>query len=341
MAAGEGLYHRRTSARPTMRRTLALASALVLAACDSAGPTDADALVGTWALTGLREELRVTSRADQVLPDLTAEAEGAVEVAGAAPARLPFLAFVVASAEDRLAVFYERERSDGDPGAQLLLYQSDFSDEASFYGGADGLAFSADVPEGAALFTSDGAAVTVPPLTLTSEGGLEVVASGTLTFPEIALAAGEPTSLPERSLFELFEDEGITITFREDGTFESRAAGDDLTVGTWESTEDGEVTVRIREGGETETVRFAFRVEGGALTLSLSGPSGDGCDAPCRLGYEAGLLAEPGSLSDVTSTFVYEFAEAADAEAQRPAPEARVRPEVPGRPALPLVGRVR
>ena len=328
-----------------MRRTLALASALVLAACDSAGPTDSDALVGTWALTGLREELRVTSRADQVLPDLTAEAEGAVDVAGAAPARLPFLAFVVASAEDRLAVFYEREPSaeDGDPGAQLFLYQSGFSDDASFFsGGTDGLAFSADVPEGAALFTSDGAAVTVPPLTLTSGGGLEVVAGGTLTFPEIALAAGESTPVPRRPLFDLFEDEGITITFREDGTFETRAAGEDPTAGTWDATEDGEVTVRIREGGETETVRFAFRVEGGALTLTLSGPGGDGCDAPCRLDYEATLLAEPGSLTDVASTFIYEFAEAADAEAQRrPAPQARVRPEAPGRPALPLVGRPR
>ena len=331
-----------------MRLALFALALVTLAACDSVGPTDPDALIGTWSLTGLDEEVRVTSTVDQSVPDLSAQASGAVTASGAEAAQLRFVNRVYRSSEEQSIDLTSADRFTNDGSySELSISRFGTGEGAQAYGvlyapsGTGYSAFGPFVP-----FTHDGGRITVPSLTLDDGSGQSVTVGGTLTFPEVALVAGERSVIPRRSFDDEFIEGDASFTFFEDGTFEASTTERNRTTtieGTWASDMDGEVRIGIRDGNVVETVRYTFEVRDGALRLETTDESigGGNCPAECRRSYEASTLARAGSFSEVELAIVYRF----DEGETRARAAARVAedgaPRVARRSGIPLFGRIR
>ena len=326
-----------------MNRLPAFLALLVpfVAACDSGGP-EAD-LVGTWALTSADTELRVTSRAAQTIPDLTATPSGAVTVSGAVSARLRYVGNIF-QFED----FTVLSITEGDPrtgaglGSELTLQGDGDGTNAYFFPAGDG-AFSGYFP-GVPSFARSGAQFTVPRLTIEGGDGT-VTIGGTLTFPEVRLAASTPTAVRQDPYDAEDGGAAIQFTFEEDGTFRLATTSGNRTTentGTWETVGAGQVRIGIRENSVTEYVAFDYVVDGGALRLEAAGIDGvSSCEAECLRDVEAQIFAEPRSLTAAESVTVFELqsgaarARASATAGERPGPSWRSAPTVP------LLGRTR
>ena len=332
-----------------MRTALLALALLTVAGCDSVGPTDPEALVGTWSLRSFDEELRVTSTVDQSLPDFSGPGQGAVTATGAESAQFRYVVSVFGSGTEQSLTLTDRDPLTTDDGyAELSLYRSGTGSESGSYGflyGRSGAGYSATGP--VVPFTQSGGQIAVPSLTL-SDGAQTVSVGGTLTFPTVSLTANTPASLPQRSFGDDQLGDDVTFAFFEDGTFETSFREGNRTEtmsGTWESDEDGEVRVGVREGNVTTTVRFSFEVRDGALRLETTDSDfggGGSCNVQCRRSYEGSTLARGGSFSAVELAVVYRFDEgpsSSRARAQTAESSDAARPA--RRRGVPLFGSVR
>ena len=325
-----------------MPRLAALLSlVLLLAACDSTEP--GDDLVGTWTLTSMARELRVTSRMAQTVPDFSATPTGAITVSGAASSRLDRLDAIYRDdhhAQVQLSSSTVSSQSGG--SSWLAFYQSGSDTSADFYDAEQGAYFSGYV-SGRELFTVSGTRFTVSPMTL-GGGGPSVSVGGTLTFPGVALAAGEPTAIPRAGYVD--ETEGtVTFEFEDDGTFVTTEIDGNTSVassGTWEVADDGRVRIGVVDGSVTQYVTFDYAITGGTLQLEAAGLDGlSSCDAECLRQVESEVFAARGTLSAAELVTAFRLRSGGPRAAARADARAAEAPDRPARrfsPTVPLLG---
>ncbi len=157
-------------------------------------------------------------------------------------------------------------------------------------------------PAGTGPFSYREGRLTVPSVEVVSEDGLDrgITVGGTLTFPLVALRAGQETVLSSEA--SVIEGER-TVTFNSDGSYRESSAGS-TTSGRWRRDASGDVIV------ETGSVarRLGVGLEGGRLELQYQEPAeGAGCVLECVSSTEANLFAPIGSISTVryASTTTY------------------------------------
>ena len=316
---------------------LVLLAAPLLAACDSSEP--GDDLVGVWTVSSVQTEYVVTSRTAQTLPDLSASPSGAVTVTGDASARFDRLGFVFSDGMGTSILSLTTSTATGtgsDP--DLMIFQSEADSEVRFLDGPSGRYFTGTFP-GQTSFGVSGTTLSVPARSL-GDGAGAVVVRGSLTFPGIALAAGQPTAVPsgtldivgEATTFEFGDDGGFTVTTRYGNESE-------VSSGTWKVRDDGRLRIGIVDGTTTETNVFAYEISGGTLRLSASGlDNSASCDAECRRQIEAQIFAAPGSLSALDTNAIITLRSGRPSASVRVAPEG-TRPARPLPPTVPILGR--
>lgn len=325
------------------RLSLLLLVALPLVAgCDSADP--GDDLVGTWALTSVASDLRVTSRTTQSVPNVAAQPTGALSVSGVAAAQLGYVDYLYGSSDGyvQLQIASADSRMGSETVSQFFLSDSPSQSSAQYFDAQTGGYFSS-FSEGPSSLTRNGNRFALAAVSL-SDGSGTITVQGSLTFPEIRLAANATTAIPQPSFDELGDD-AITFTFQKDGTFvltttEGNRA--EAQSGTWEVTTDDQVRIGIRDGSITEFVTFKYAVDGRALRLEASGIDGiSSCSDECLREIEGNLFADTGTLTAAESVSRYELrSSAGQATARVVTQPSRIqgRP-LPKSPLLPLLGR--
>ncbi|WP_412061072.1 hypothetical protein [Rubrivirga sp. IMCC45206] len=286
-----------------MRTLLALALAF-LSACDTGEVAPVPSpLVGTWDLTALTSETLVTSRVDQSIPDLSAQGEGGIEVAGAVTDRLRYVWYVDRQQGTLDEVVFGT--TPGPPAAGIPVVT---------LGVGAGLGPSVlnwlpqgvDTPEvryeagGQAPYSYENGRFVVPAVTLRADDGSQVQAQGSLTVPLVRLAADREVSVERRD----GSTDGRAIAFTEAGTFTQSAEGDVFLTGTWQT--DGAESLELRPGGRPVDYaiepRVTYRVDGSVLRLTRSFDRG--CTDECLPSYAANHYAEPGSITRVRTVVV-------------------------------------
>lgn len=308
---------------------------LLLAACDSSSPEDA--LVGTWTLTSLSTDTQVTSRTTQTIVNRSAPPSGAIAVTGATTASLGMVANLSADDDGNVNLAVE-STVPGVPGhVQLVLSEFASESQANLIDADAGLGYVAYFTPRRSLVSRNGGRFTVASVTM-STGTVTASASGTLTYPEVALTPGTPTRA-ERVDVPL---DGTTIrfTFEEDGTFRATTlspADDQDATGTWELV-GGDLRISVTEGSVTETITFRYTLQGNTLEIEAADVGEFSCTGECLRSYEGLLFATPGSLSAVELLFTYRF-RAGSSAAGQVVPEARRSAPRGPRPAPPIIGR--
>ena len=320
-----------------MRRLAALLLVLpVLAACDSTEP--GDDLVGVWTVSSIGLEYVVTSRTAQTVPDFTAAPSGAISVSGAVNRQLRYVDEIYGGGDGFSLARFTAAAPGSGPLSELTVSQFGDQSNVSFYDEPTGRDFRADF-QGRPSFRVQGTSVEVATSTL-YDGSGSVSVSGALTFPGIALAAGEPTAVPAGTLE--IDDLVATYEFEEGGTFTATSFDFDETTtisGTWEATDDGRLRVSTTEGSVTQTTAFTYEVSGSTLRLTATGLGGAGpCTGDCLRQVEGQIFAATNSLTAVSEGLSITLRSGRSAAAARPAPEGarRARP-IP--PAVPFLGR--
>ena len=318
-----------------MRSLLAVLALLSLAACDSAGPEDA--LLGTWTLTAARTDVEATSRTAQTVPDRSAAPSGAISVTGATRATLSNVVDLFADGEGNINLIVESASPLSGAGyVQLAVLEGSTESQASLIDADAGLSYNAYFTPRRGLITRSGGRFSIAPITL-SNGNVTATASGTIRYPEVALAPGTPTRVQstDESL-----DGTLRFVFGDDGRFSATAFSPDdrqSVAGTWEIVEDGQVRVRVTDAGQTETVTFQYAIEAGILVLEARDFVEETCTGECLRSFEGQLFANPGSLSAVDFLITYRFGTRTAASARAAeAPPSRY----PQRAPLPIVGRL-
>lgn len=283
-----------------MRAALFLALLLPLAACDGG---DADALIGTWRLEALTEAVRVTSQTAQALPDVSATPTASVTATGALSADLDVVTDLTASDGFAQLLVATASRETAATVIELAVAQIPSNAQANLVDDATGGSFFGFFGD-ATVLEQDGGRFTIPSLTLNGDG--QVTVSGTVVYPEIALAPDQPTEVQPYEE----ELEGVlTLTFAADGTFAAQATGPGGTAsatGTWDRLDAERVRLTATEGDAIESGVFEASVDGTSLVLK-----GEDLDAPCSRAcirrVETEVFAEPGSLSAASFVSTFRF----------------------------------
>ena len=290
-----------------MRLACLLTLLLSLTACDGGG--DGDALVGTWRLDALTETVRVTSRTTQAVPDFSANPAVSVTASGARSADLDVVVLLTGGngGIDLLLSTDEAFTPGTGSGAELTVIQIPQSAQASFtsFDGSAGEQFSGFFGNGTVVARSGGR-FTIPTLTLNGTGTVTV--GGTVVYPEITLAPGEPTEVRP---YEQALEGTLSVTFDAEGTFTARANGEGglaSATGTWERLDAGRVRLTASGAGVIESGVFEVSERGGALVLKGENLDRDGpCGTACVRQVEGEVFAEAGSLSAASFVTTFRF----------------------------------
>lgn len=294
--------------RLPLARLAACAASLLasLAACDSGRPdasASPDPLVGTWALVETVAATSLMASESQTIVDEGGTPEGTVTFSGAESGALRFFSITTDGA---VLTSYNPALNVPD-GARYEL-QLSTSGPATFYATQSSGSF-ADyaVFRTAPAFTYADGRIAVERVVL-QRGGFVTVAAGTLAFPRVALAAGQPTIARTSTL--LVGDDpsdpavSARFVFAADGAYrfeQTLAPGGVQTVrGTWTA---GDGRLRLTPaGGPVQTL--AYTIE--AQALRLTGPPEPCPDAACLRRTEAEFGVRGGTLlsAEVQTTTV-------------------------------------
>ncbi len=310
----------------------------LLAACDSSEP--GDRLVGTWTLNTIRTDLVVTSSTAQTLADFSATPTGAISVSGAVTRKLSILAQISSWDGGNIQAVITSAAPVTDQGSvsALTVYQDPNGASVEYFDAPRGQYFNEYMPQRTAIQVS-GARLTVLPTSI-HNGDESVIVGGTLTFPSVAIPAGQPTPVPTRN------SEGLpylttTFDFEEDGTFvttEIDGNQAEARSGTWEIVTEGRVRIGVVDGSVTEYVTFDYEIEGETLQLSAAGIDGlSSCDAYCLRQVETEIFAAPNSLTAAELVSSFSLRSGPPGAAARVAPEGPAR-RVPFSEMIPLLG---
>ena len=292
---------------PSARLAACAASLLAsLAACDSGRldvPPSPDPLVGTWAVVETVAETSLTASQPQTVVDAGGTPEGTVTFSGAESGALRFF-----SVHADGAVLTSFDPALNVPDGVRYEVQLSASGLSSFYATQFSGSFAEySVFQTTPAFTYADGRITVERLVLRG-GGFVTVATGTLAFPRVALAAGQST-LVRTSARRVGADPSDPATsarfvFAADGAYRferTLARGGVQTVrGTW-TTGDGLLHL-TPAGGAVQTL--AYTIE--AQALQFTGTPEPCSDAACLRRTEAEFGVRAGTLvaAEVQTTTV-------------------------------------
>lgn len=279
-----------------MRLLTLIGLVALLSACDSAAPSAPDSLVGTWELADLTSETLVTSRIDQSFPNFSAQGEGRITVSGAVTADLRYVLYSIRQGGTDDVAFADAPSFPISGPITTLLVRREPSAVATLNVRANDRDDRFDDDGAVSIEYNGGRFQVVAPTLRASDGsGRQARAEGTLTFPLIALRAGQETTI------ETQQDEVVrrTLTFSDTGTFTLTSVSGPPLQGAWAAGPDG--ALELRYGSEppdySSQPRASYTVDGNALRISLSFPNG--CTQECVPAYAASRYADPASLSAV------------------------------------------
>lgn len=309
---------------------------LALSACDSTDtvdpetppappPTATSPLVGSWTLSGSTTKTFVTVSEAQVLVDQSGPVTGTVSTTGAQTVTFRYMEVNPFYGEARLTSYNPRG-PEPDVRYNLNLTRNGYSSLSVYRFATGTLAQYGVYTEGVPFTYADGR-LTVQPLTLEQVygqgNGTVTVAAGTLAYPTMPLAAGQPTL----ARTDTFDDPGqndFRYVFQADGVY--RAERDEYpnrtvaVVGTWVA-EGAQLRLSVTDRQTVETETFQYAIEGGRLRL---GVSADGCrdDTYCLQSREQEFGLRPGTLRQIRSEFETVFVPTTAATAPTRAAEA-------------------
>ncbi|MGB3542194.1 hypothetical protein, partial [Rubrivirga sp.] len=189
---------------PALTLTLVL---LLVAGCDATAVEDSgldgDPVVGTWQAVGTADEVLLTSRVDQSVPNFRARGEGGIVLSGALEDRLHYVSSLYRYSEAVDGVYAESITFASRPGFDLedgpitlLLVDVSANPASASVNRATSRSetyFGAPFPAGTGPFSYRDGRLTVPGVEVVAEdgSGRRVAVGGTLTFPVVELRAGQ------------------------------------------------------------------------------------------------------------------------------------------------------
>jgi hypothetical protein len=253
-----------------MRIRLALAAALAalsLAACDSG--TDADVVVGTWAVSDVSFGSVAVVSETQTALDLLQPGTGTLTATGALSRSFRYVEQRrSARGAARPTAVLSDVATGLDGGRALLLVLPDFV-QLSVVDGA-GVPLGTYVSNSAVSATITPEGVAIGEARLVDGGtGAVVVVSGALTYARRTYTAGEEVPF-ERYPSDSRPSRDLRATFGADGAFEGTSLGfEEPTTGTWALTPPGRLAVRIDDDVQSSySYEYSFPTGGDALVLA-------------------------------------------------------------------------
>lgn len=282
---------------------LLVALALVLPACDSAGDTGPDALLGTWNTQSGTSETFITVSQSQSLRDPFSPGTGMVTVSGSISGTLRY-GFASIDPSSTRVTLTDAPLTNGNVLVGLTVTVTP-TGQRLVAGTAADRSFRLDAAQAPLPATIGPDGVVIAQTTLPEVGGNgSVTVGGQLTFARIAAAAGQDVRLMS-SAFTRADASRLSVTFDADGTY--RQVNQDLSAstGTWADVGSGQVRIRI---GANTPVTFMYTVRGSALTLVANEVTTGADLASAAEQFTALYGAVPGTLTGLRSASTTVFA---------------------------------